>query len=130
MQENLFFFLHSLDITNLAMRYKTICKPWLGFLVTQLILNRMSAPSSLVLKICIACTVLIRLSGNTREIYEIQIQSPPKKKKNKLKPILTTLQSFWSIRQVLFDIEVWCNFKYCYSFRCPKANFVLQFFHV
>ena len=25
-------------------------------------------------------------------------------------------------------IEMWCNFKYYYSFRYPKASFVLQFF--
>ena len=27
-------------------------------------------------------------------------------------------------------IEMWCNFKYYYSFRYPKASFVLQFFHI
>ena len=26
--------------------------------------------------------------------------------------------------------EGWCNFKYCHSFGWPKANFVLQFFHI
>ena len=50
------FFLHSVDITNLAMRYKTICKPRLGFLAAQLFLNRMSAP------IGIACSVFNCLS--------------------------------------------------------------------
>ena len=25
---------------------------------------------------------------------------------------------------------MWCNFKYYYSFRYPKASFVLQFFHI
>ena len=58
------FFLHSLDITNLTMRYKTI-------LVAQLFLNRMSAPSFLDLKIGIACTDLNRLSENRCEIKEI-----------------------------------------------------------
>ena len=39
------------------------------------------------------------------------------------KSILITLQkTFWNIRQALF--KVWLNFKYYYSFHCPKANFV------
>ena len=27
-------------------------------------------------------------------------------------------------------IYMWCNFKYYYSFRYPKARFVLQFIHI
>ena len=61
-------YLHSIDITNLRMRYKTLHKPWLGFLVAQLFLNRMSATSSLDLQIIIVWAVCNRLSENRCEM--------------------------------------------------------------
>ena len=42
-------------------------------------------------------------------------------KSYKLRQILITLRTiFWNIRQVLF--EVWCSFKYCYSFHCVRLT--------
>ena len=71
MQEKLLFS-STLDITNLTMRYKTIRKPFLEFLVTQhFFIIALSTPSSLDLKIGIACTGLNGLSENRCEIKEI-----------------------------------------------------------
>ena len=137
MHENCLFF-SATSITNLYVIKHYTNLDW-NFLHPQLFLNCISAPPSLDLKIGIVSTIPNRLGGNRCKMQErsrkSKLASRHEDGKNmspqkyyKLKPILMTLQAtFWSIRQVL--IEVWCNFENYYFFRCPKANFVLVFFH-
>ena len=60
------FLLHNLD--NKFLYYKTLHKPLLGFLAAQLLLNRISAPSSLDLQIGYVSTVRNRLRENRCEM--------------------------------------------------------------
>ena len=130
------FFLHSLDITNLAMRYKTRCKPWLGFLAAQLFLNRMSAP------IGIACSVFNCLSEqNVRyKKFKRWLSNKSKlagryedgknisSKKLQIKTNLDKAPYFLRYKaSITWIVMQYQNYD---SFRCPKANFVLQFFHI
>ena len=106
------------------MRYKTIRKTWLEFLVAQLFLNRMSAPIISWLEdwYCLHRSQSSKWKymwdkRNLRRWHE-DGKNISSKKNYKLKPIMITLHTFWSIRQVLF--EVWCKFK-CYCFHCPNC---------
>ena len=135
LQENLLFSPNHLDITNLTLRYNTLCKLWLGFLVAELCLNHISAPPSLHLGISIVCTVCNRLCINkflkfkmrlVRATWQVGLRMAKMslQKNYKLKPILITLQTtMWNVRHIL--LEVWCNFEHHYSFFCPQDNFEL-----